>query len=178
VAIREVRLLGDPMLRVKTEPIQRFDAELAAFIDDLIDTMYAAEGVGLAAPQVGDSRRVTVIDVSEARDGSEVLELVNPRIVGRRGSVPSEEGCLSIPGVIETIERAAEVDVEYQDRSGAQRSVTGTELLSRALQHEVDHLEGILFIDHLGALKRRIVVHEFNKMMAESGRRIPAGESR
>lgn len=178
MSIREVRLLGDPMLRMKTKPVEQFDAELAGFIDDLIDTMYAAEGVGLAAPQVGDSRRVTVIDVSEARDGSEILELVNPQIIEKRGTISSEEGCLSIPGVIETIERAAEVDVEYQDRTGARQSRTGTELLARALQHEVDHLEGILFIDHLGALKRRIIVREFNKMMAESGRRIPAGESR
>ncbi|MBA3583477.1 MAG: peptide deformylase [Gemmatimonadetes bacterium] len=167
--IREIRLLGDPALRVKTETVEQFDAELAVLIDDLIETMYAAEGVGIAAPQVGERRRVTVIDIGEPRDGTQVLELVNPRIIEHRGNSASEEGCLSIPGVIESIERAAEVDVEYQDRSGARRTVTGIELLSRALQHEIDHLDGILFIDHLGALKRRMVVREFRRAMAEKG---------
>ncbi len=174
--IREIRLLGDSALRVKTETVAQFDAELAVLIDDLIETMYAAEGVGIAAPQVGEKRRVTVIDIGEPRDGTQVLELVNPRIIERRGTSVSEEGCLSIPGVIETIERAAEIDVEYQDRTGARRTVTGIELLSRALQHEIDHLDGILFIDHLGALKRRMVVREFRKAMEEKG--IPVGESR
>ena len=156
--IREIRLLGDPILRRRTAPVERFDAELAAFLDDLVETMYAAEGVGLAAPQVGDPRRATVIDVSEERDGSQVLELINPTILRSEGTLPSEEGCLSIPGLVETIERAAEVEVDYRDRRGERHVVSGTELLSRALQHEIDHLEGILFIDYLGPLKRRLVV--------------------
>ncbi|HET6616369.1 MAG TPA: peptide deformylase, partial [Gemmatimonadota bacterium] len=99
--IREIRLLGDPVLRRKTVPIERFDAELASFLEDLVETMYDADGVGLAAPQVGDARRATVIDVSEERDGSSLLELVNPRIVRSAGTIPSEEGCLSIPGLTE-----------------------------------------------------------------------------
>jgi peptide deformylase len=167
--IRDIRLLGDPILRGKTEPVARFDAELASFLEDLVETMYDAEGVGLAAPQVGDPRRATVIDVSEERDGSGVLELVNPRILRSEGTVASEEGCLSIPGMVETIERAAEVEVEYQDRFGEHQLVAGTELLSRALQHEIDHLEGILFIDYLGPLKRRMVVREWRRAMAEQG---------
>lgn len=167
--IREIRLLGDPVLRRSTEPVERFDEELAAFLDDLVETMYRAEGVGLAAPQVGDARRATVIDVSEERDGSLVLELVNPRILRSEGTIASEEGCLSIPGLTETIERAAEVEVEYQDRRGELQMVTGTELLSRALQHEIDHLNGILFIDYLGPLKRRLVVREWRRSMAEQG---------
>ena len=167
--IRDIRLLGDRILRGKTEPVARFDAELATFLEDLVETMYEAEGVGLAAPQVGDPRRATVIDVSEERDGSGVLELVNPRILRSEGTVASEEGCLSIPGMVETIERAAEVEVEYQDRFGELRLVVGTELLSRALQHEIDHLEGILFIDYLGPLKRRMVVREWRRAMAEQG---------
>ena len=173
--IREIRLLGDPVLRRKTVPVERFDAELALFLEDLVETMYDAEGVGLAAPQVGDARRATVIDVSEERDGSSVLELVNPRIVRSAGAIPSEEGCLSIPGLTETIERAAEVEVEYQDRSGETRVVTGTELLARALQHEIDHLEGILFIDYLGPLKRRMVVREWRRSMAEQGIEVVEG---
>ncbi|HYO46867.1 MAG TPA: peptide deformylase [Gemmatimonadota bacterium] len=167
--IRDIRLLGDPILRRKTVPVERFDAELASFLEDLLETMYDAEGVGLAAPQVGDPRRVTVIDISEERDGSQVLELVNPRILRSEGTVASEEGCLSIPGMVETIERAAEVEVEYEDRLGERRVVAGTELLSRALQHEIDHLEGILFIDYLGTLKRRMVVREWRRTMAEQG---------
>lgn len=167
--IREIRLLGDPILRRRTDPVERYDADLAAFLEDLVETMYRAEGVGLAAPQVGDSRRVTVIDVSEERDGSQILELVNPRILRSQGTIPSEEGCLSIPGLTETIERAAEVEVEYQDRHGERRVVTGTELLSRALQHEIDHLDGILFIDYLGPLKRRLAVREWRRSMAEQG---------
>ncbi|HUP01389.1 MAG TPA: peptide deformylase [Gemmatimonadota bacterium] len=166
--IRAIRLLGDPALRAKARQVERFDEELSSLVDDLLETMYAAEGVGLAAPQIGDPRRVTVIDVSEPRDGSEALVLVNPRVLEKRGTIASEEGCLSIPGVIETIERAAEVDVEYQEREGARLTVSGTELLARALQHEIDHLNGILFIDHLGALKRRLVVHEFKKALEES----------
>lgn len=173
--IRDIRLLGDPVLRRKTVPVERFDAELASFLEDLVETMYDAEGVGLAAPQVGDARRATVIDVSEERDGSSVMELVNPRIVRSAGTIPSEEGCLSIPGLTETIERAEEVEVEYQDRSGETRVVTGTELLSRALQHEIDHLEGILFIDYLGPLKRRMVVREWRRSMAEQGIEVVEG---
>lgn len=173
--IREIRLLGDPVLRRKTVPVERFDAELASFLEDLVETMYEADGVGLAAPQVGDARRATVIDVSEERDGSSVLELVNPRIVRSAGTISSEEGCLSIPGLTETIERAAAVEVEYQDRSGEPRVVAGTELLARALQHEIDHLEGILFIDYLGPLKRRMVVREWRRSMAEQGIEVVEG---
>ena len=167
--IREIRLLGDPILRRTTDSVERFDEELASFLDDLVETMYHAEGVGLAAPQVGDPRRATVIDVSDERDGSLVLELVNPRILHTEGMIASEEGCLSIPGLTETIERAAEVEVEYRDRHGERRVVAGTELLSRALQHEIDHLNGILFIDYLGPLKRRLVVREWRRSMAEQG---------
>ena len=173
--IREIRLLGDPVLRRKTELVERFDAELASFLADLAETMYEADGVGLAAPQVGDTRRVTVIDVSEERDGSRILEIVNPRILSSVGTIPSEEGCLSIPGITETIERAAQVEVEYQDRHGERRVVTGTELLSRALQHEIDHLEGVLFIDYLGPLKRRMVVREWRRSMAEQGSEVTEG---
>jgi len=173
--IREIRFLGDSILRRRTVPVERFDAELASFLDDLVETMYDAEGIGLAAPQVGDPRRATVIDVSEERDGSRVLELVNPRILRSEGTIESEEGCLSIPGVVETIERAAEVEVEYCDRRGERRVVAGTELLSRALQHEIDHLEGVLFIDYLGPLKRRMVVREWRRSMAEQGIEVAEG---
>ena len=120
MAILEIRLLGDPILRRATRPVEAFDADLQRFVDDLLDTMYGAEGVGLAAPQVGDERRVAVIDVGDLRDGTEATVLVNPRVAGRRGEVRSEEGCLSIPGVIETIDRiAAPPVVPAQDAEDA-----------------------------------------------------------
>lgn len=169
----EIRYLGDPILRRKTRPVESFDESLARFVDDLMATMYDAEGVGLAAPQVGDGRRVTVIDVSERRDGTEAIALVNPVILDARGTVESEEGCLSIPGVVETIERAAEVVVEYRDPAGEPQRIEGAGLLARALQHEIDHLDGVLFIDRLGALKRRLAVREFRKAMEEKG--LPVG---
>ena len=165
--IRELRYLGDPVLRKRTRDVEAFGEELAELLDDMIETMYHHEGIGLAAPQIGLDLRVTVVDVSEERDGSGRIELVNPRIVSSSGTIPSEEGCLSIPGVVETIERAAEVEVEYRDRTGATRRIEGGDLLGRALQHEIDHLEGVLFIDYLGALKRKLVVREFRKAMEE-----------
>lgn len=173
--IQQIRFLGDPALRAKTNPVEVFDEELSSFIDDLVETMYDAEGIGLAAPQVGDPRRITVIDVGEQRDGSEVFEIVNPVVLSSEGKIPSEEGCLSIPGVVETIERAERVEVEFMDRHGNRQRIEGTELFGRALQHEIDHLEGILFIDHLGALRRQLVVAEWQKAMADKG--IPVGGS-
>lgn len=171
--IRGIRLLGDPVLRRKTDEVDEFGPDLAEFVSDLLETMYVADGVGLAAPQVGDVRRVTVIDVGTLRDGSEAVALVNPRVVSTEGKIQSEEGCLSIPGLVETIERAARVRVEYQDVAGELRSIEGEELLGRALQHEIDHLDGILFIDHLGPLKRRIVVREWKKGRADEGVEVP-----
>jgi len=166
--IREVRLLGDPVLRRRTRPVDAFDEHLAELARDLVDTMYAAEGVGLAAPQVGEELRLAVLDVSESRDRSEVVVLVNPTVTRRLGKMASEEGCLSIPGLVETIERAEEVEVEYQDLAGAPRTISGRELLSRVLQHEIDHLDGILFIDHLGPFKREMAVRGWKKRREES----------
>lgn len=165
--IHEVRLLGDPVLRKKTREVEAFDEELAELLDDMAETMYHYDGIGLAAPQIGVDLRVTVIDVTEERDGSGLIELVNPRVVTSSGTIPSEEGCLSIPGVVETIERADEVEVEHLDRSGRPVRLGASELLGRALQHEIDHLEGVLFIDYLGALKRKLVVREFKKAVEE-----------
>jgi peptide deformylase len=166
--IREIRILGDPILRRRTKPVEAFDGALEELAHDMVETMYAAEGVGLAAPQIGEERRITVIDVSDERDGSRALVLVNPVVVTRRGTIPSEEGCLSIPGLVETIVRAEEVEVRYQSLTGAPLTVTGTELLSRVLQHEIDHLDGILFIDHLGAMQREIAVREWRRKREEA----------
>lgn len=150
MSLLPIRVLGDPILRRDTTPVGAFTPELQRLIDDMFDTMRAAKGVGLAAPQVGRSERVTVVEVKGAPQ-----VLVNPEIVEREGSIKWEEGCLSIPEVYGDITRAARVVVRALDREGRPFEVEGTELLGVCLQHEIDHLHGKLFIDHLSFLKRQ-----------------------
>lgn len=142
MAILEVRRLGDPILRQQAKPVEKITKRLKILIDDMIDTMYEAQGVGLAAPQVGVSRRIIVVDTAE---GARVL--VNPRIISSTGQDIDTEGCLSIPGVTGYVERARAVVAEGLDEDGHPTRLEGQDLLSRALQHEVDHLDGVLFID-------------------------------
>ena len=142
MAIMEVRKAGDKVLKEKAEPVLHVDKKIRKLIDDMAQTMYNADGVGLAAPQVGVSLRVIVIDVDE-----ELIELINPVIVKSEGCELGNEGCLSIPGVFGEVERFAEVTVTGLNRYGKTITITGTGLLSRALQHEIDHLDGILFIE-------------------------------
>jgi peptide deformylase len=143
-------VLGDPILREETTPVTAVTDELRRLIDDMLETMYAAKGIGLAAPQVGRRERLTVIDVE---DGPIVL--VNPEIVTAEGRTKGEEGCLSIPEIYGDVERAARVVVRALDRDGKPFEIEGRELLARCLQHEIDHLHGRLFIDYLSVLKRR-----------------------
>lgn len=150
MSLLPIRVLGDPILRRDTTPVGAFTPELQRLIDDMFDTMRAAKGVGLAAPQVGRSERVTVVEVLGAPQ-----VLVNPEIIEREGSIKWEEGCLSIPEVYGDITRAARVVVKALDREGRPFEVEGTELLGVCLQHEIDHLHGKLFIDHLSFLKRQ-----------------------
>ena len=145
-----IRVLGDPILRKETIPVDAFTPELQLLIDDMFETMHAAKGVGLAAPQVGRSERLTVVDVHGARH-----VLINPEIIEREGSLKWEEGCLSIPEIYGDVTRAARVVVRALDREGKPFDVEGTELLGVCLQHEIDHLHGKLFIDHLSFLKRQ-----------------------
>ncbi len=145
-----IRVLGDPVLRRETMPVSAFTPELQRLVDDMFETMHAARGVGLAAPQVGRSERLTVVDVHGAR-----YALFNPEIVEREGVIKWEEGCLSIPEVYGDVTRAARVKVRALDREGHPFEVEGTELLGVCLQHEIDHLHGKLFIDHLSFLKRQ-----------------------
>ena len=150
MSLLPIRVLGDPILRRDTTPVAAFTPELQQLIDDMFATMRAAKGVGLAAPQVGRSERVTVVEVQGAPQ-----VLVNPEIIVREGSIKWEEGCLSIPEVYGDITRAARVVVRALDRDGGPFEVEGTELLGVCLQHEIDHLHGKLFIDHLSFLKRQ-----------------------
>lgn len=142
MAIVEVRKAGDKVLKTKAEPVLQVDKKIRRLLDDMAQTMYSADGVGLAAPQVGVSLRVIVIDVDE-----ELIELINPVIIESEGCELGNEGCLSIPGVFGEVERFSKVTVTGLNRYGKNIKITGTGLLSRALQHEIDHLNGILFIE-------------------------------
>ncbi len=166
--ILPLRFLGDPILRTKARRVEVFDEGLRAFADDLMASMYAHNGVGLAAPQVGRSLRVIAVDASEARDGSQAFALVNPEIVEREGKIAGEEGCLSIPGVTGDVERHARVVVEGLTPEGEPRRIEGTELLARVLQHEIDHLNGVLFIDRLGPLRKRMALKAWKRRLGES----------
>lgn len=143
MAKRKIVKVGDPVLRQKCRPVEKFDSRLHALIDDMIDTMHFADGVGLAAPQVGILRRVVVIECVEG----EILELVNPKIIAYSGIQEEQEGCLSIPGEAGITRRPQHVTVRAQDRNGNEVEYTGSDLLARAFCHELDHLDGKLFTD-------------------------------
>jgi peptide deformylase len=167
--LRPIERLGSTVLQKAAQPVDTFDAALGQLIDDMIDTMYAAPGVGLAAPQVGVGSRVCVIDLSVGKRGGEVLTLINPEFVTREGMQLEEEGCLSVPGFTATVPRAAEVIVRAADREGQVRLIPATGLLARALQHEIDHLDGRLFLDRLRGIKRELIVRKIRKLQ-RSGR--------
>src|ERR1700761_8498327 len=154
----------DPILSQPGEKVTEFTPELAQLVDDMFDSMYAAQGIGLAAPQIGISKQITVIDVSFKERPEEKLVLINPEIIEREGKQFEEEGCLSLPEIREKVHRAAHVKVRAQNAKGEFFEVEGDELLARALQHEIDHLHGILFIDHLSRLKRDFVRRRIRKL--------------
>lgn len=164
MSILDIRVLGDPVLRKETTPVAAVTDDLRRLIDDMFATMHMAKGIGLAAPQVGRTERITVIDVE---GGANPFALVNPQIVSREGTIKGEEGCLSIPDVFGDVERAASVVVRALDRDGKAFEVQGSELLSRCLQHEIDHLDGKLFIDYLSPLKRKAALSKWEKAKDE-----------
>ena len=151
MAVLEVMKTGHPVLKQIAEPVEFVNKKIRQLLDDMAETMYAADGVGLAAPQVGKSLRIVVIDV---QDEHGLLELVNPVITMREGSVTESEGCLSVPKVYGDVERAERVTVEYTDRRSRRRSLTADGLLARCIQHECDHLDGRLFIDIAVSLRK------------------------
>lgn len=155
----------DPVLDKPAEDVTVFDDELKQLVDDMFESMYAAEGIGLAAPQINISKRITVIDTSFKKVPEDKIVLINPEIIEREGSQYEEEGCLSLPDIRDKVKRAAWVKVRAQDVNGKFFEMEGTELLARAFQHEIDHLHGILFISHLSRLKRDLVKRKINKMM-------------
>ena len=158
MGLLDIRVLGDPVLREETVPVAEVTNELRALIDRMYETMYAAQGIGLAAPQVGRTERLTVIDVEGAKH-----VLINPEIVSQSGSAKGEEGCLSIPDIYGDVERATRVVVRATDRDGQPFELEATDLLARCIQHEVDHLHGRLFLDYLSVLKRRSALAKWTK---------------
>lgn len=160
-----IRKYGDPVLETKAEPVTEFNGELKQLAADMFETMYANKGVGLAAPQVGVSKRLAVLDHSAGEDEGAKLVLVNPEILVREGTQIGEEGCLSIPGFREDVKRAYRVRVRAQDLDGNFFETEGEELLARAIQHEMDHLDGILFLQHLSLLKRDLIKRKIRKLV-------------
>lgn len=164
MTLRPILLFPDPILRQKTEEVSAFDDSLARLVADLKETMYGAPGVGLAAPQIGDLRRVAVVDVDPSGPRSDFQALINPRVVERSGAETDLEGCLSIPGFTDRIERPLAVRVVAQRISGEAIEIAAEGFFARVLCHEIDHLEGVLFIDHLRGLRRQLAMRKLGKL--------------
>ncbi len=163
--VRTIVKYGDPVLEQTAEKVVEFGTdELNELIADMWETMYSAKGVGLAAPQVGVSKQISVIDVSVGEDESKKIVIINPEVTFREGKQTGEEGCLSIPGFRELVTRANQVRVKALNANGEPIEVAGEELLARALLHEIDHLHGILFLNHLSGLKRDIIKRKIKKL--------------
>jgi len=156
---------GDPVLETPAEPVTVFDDQLHKLIDDMFESMYAAHGVGLAAPQIGIGKRLAVIDISFKEDPGAKLVLANPEIIHVEGRQRSQEGCLSIPEFREDVTRAKRVTVRAQDANGRWYEKTGEDLLARAFLHETDHLNGKLYISHLSAIKRDLIKRKIKKLV-------------
>ena len=156
---------GDPVLETQAATVTEFDTpELHKLLDDMFESMYAAKGVGLAAPQIGIGRRIAVVDLSVGEDPDKKIVLINPGVIAKEGAQLSEEGCLSLPGFREQVTRPFKVTVRAQDAKGQTFETTGEELLARAFAHEIDHLNGRLYISHVSALKRDLMRRKIRKM--------------
>ncbi|MFY9935614.1 MAG: peptide deformylase [Silvibacterium sp.] len=162
--ILEIVKYPEPVLERPAEPVAEFNEELRKFVDDMFESMYAAKGIGLAAPQVAVSKRITVIDLSFKEKPADKIVLINPEIVLREGKQYEEEGCLSLPDIREKVSRAAKVKVRAQDVKGEWFELDGEQLLARAFQHEIDHLDGILFFKRVSALKRDLILRKIRKL--------------
>jgi peptide deformylase len=168
MAIRPIVKWGEPVLHAPAAPVERVDASIERLLDDMVDTMYAAPGIGLAAPQIGVGLRVIVIDLSVGERPGQLIKLVNPEFVLTEGAQQHEEGCLSIPGFGGSPTRPARVVVRGLDGEGRPCEMEGTELLARAFCHEIDHIDGLLFVDRLTPLKRDLLKRKLRKK-ARSG---------
>ncbi len=162
--IRPILRHGETVLHTTAAPVPVVDDAVRSLVDDMIQTMYAAPGVGLAAPQIGVPLRVFVVDVSVGRSAADLVVMINPIFVERDGVQIEEEGCLSVPGFNATVVRPARAVVRGLDRNGAEHTVEGRELLARAFQHEMDHLDGTVFLDRLRGVKRDVIVNKIRRL--------------
>lgn len=172
--LRDILLWPHPVLKQQAAPVTHVDDAVRALVADLFQTMYAAEGVGLAANQVGVLQRVLVLDTTSRQPELRPLAMVNPVIVSREGETVYAEGCLSLPGEVEDVARAAVVTVDYQDEQGAPHTLRCEGLLAIAVQHELDHLDGIVFVDHVSVLKRELIRRRMRRLKAGRELRAPA----
>ena len=168
MAVLEIRKYPEKILKQKTIPLQTIDGNTQRLIDDMIETMHAARGVGLAANQVGISQKLCVLDLSLRENKAPLIVLINPFIVERDGIVEAEEGCLSIPGYLTSVKRAEKVFIKGVNREGKDIAMEAEGLLARALQHELDHLEGLLFIDRMSPIKREFFKRRYKKQLKEA----------
>lgn len=188
MALRKILTYPDPFLRKKCAPVEEIDGEVLKLLDDMAETMYGARGVGLAASQIGADKRVVVIDISprnieadeeegegeeeEAEyDGPGLIELINPEIISSEGQIIAEEACLSIPGFTSDVRRKQRVVIEAYNREGQMIEIEASELLARVFQHEIDHLDGVLFIDRLSRLKRELIKRKIEKVLGKEEKR-------
>jgi len=162
--LRPIMRFGDDVLHAPARPVTSITTDTQTLIDDMIETMYAAPGVGLAAPQVGVSQRVFVIDLSVGRASGDLVVMINPEFVERDGTQLEEEGCLSVPGFNASVLRPGRVVCKGLDRDGREQKIEGKELLARAFQHEMDHLDGTLFVDRLRGIKRDMILRRIQKL--------------
>ena len=163
MAVREILIIGDPVLTRKCEPVDEITADIVRLARDMVETVHAAPGVGLAAPQVGISKRLIVVDLSVGESQEALHVLVNPEIVSAEGEAICEEGCLSVPDIKEKVARPYKVAVRGRDLEGRPIEIEGEDLLARALCHEIDHLDGILFVEKLSPLKRALIRKKLRK---------------
>jgi peptide deformylase len=170
MAVREILILPDKRLRKVSEPVKKIDVGIRKLVDDMLETMYDAPGIGLAAIQIGTSKRVVTMDLAKKEEPKNPQVFINPEIVWSSDEkAVYEEGCLSIPEIYSDVERPAQVKVKYLDLEGELHEIEANGLLSTCLQHEVDHLNGILFIDHLSRLKRERIIKKFTKVAKRAG---------
>ncbi|MBL8833301.1 MAG: peptide deformylase [Rhodospirillales bacterium] len=164
MAVREVLVAPDPRLKAKAKPVGKVDDAVRALMDDMVETMYAAKGIGLAAPQIGVSKRIVVMDLAREGEPAEPRKFVDPEIVwASEETVPCEEGCLSVPDQYAEVERPKQVRVRYRDENDKVQEIDCDGLLAVCIQHEMDHLKGVLFVDHLSALKRSMILRKVQK---------------
>lgn len=188
MALRKILTYPDPFLRKKCAPVEEIDGDVLELLDDMAETMYGARGVGLAASQIGVDKRVVVIDISPRNTGADeegedeeeerteyegpgLIELINPEIITSEGEVIAEEACLSIPGFTSDVKRKQRVVIEAYDREGRLMEIEASELLARVFQHEIDHINGILFIDRLSRLKRELIKRKIEKELGKEEKR-------